>query len=59
MGQQQNLITQAAERFAEAERDSYQTVADRAASAQRLNAELTQQFFNGYSSSRRRPLVPT
>jgi hypothetical protein len=45
--QQQNQIDQAAEKFAEAVRDSYQAVADRAVSAQELNAELTQQFFNG------------
>jgi|SRR5829696_1991437 len=45
--QQQNQINQAAEKFAEAVRDSYQAVADRAVSAQELNAELTQQFFNG------------
>ncbi len=47
MDQQQNQIDQAAEKFAEAVRDSYQAVADRAVSAQELNAELTQQFFNG------------
>jgi hypothetical protein len=45
--QQQNQINQAAEKFAEGVRDSYQAVADRAVSAQELNAELTQQFFNG------------
>ena len=44
--QQQNQINQAAEKFAEAVRDAYQAVADRAVSAQELNAELTQQFFN-------------
>jgi len=35
-----------AQKFAEAVRESYQTVADRAVSAQQLNAELTQNFFN-------------
>ena len=44
--QQQNQINEAAERFAQAVRDSYRTVADRAVSAQELNAELTQNFFN-------------
>jgi uncharacterized protein YukE len=34
--QQQNQIDQAAEKFAEAVRDSYQAVADRAVSAQEL-----------------------
>lgn len=44
--QQQRQINQAAEQFAEAVRDSYQAVAHRSVSAQELNAELTQQFFN-------------
>ncbi len=44
--QQQRQINQAAEQFAEAVRDAYQAVADRTVSAQELNAELTQQFFN-------------
>ena len=44
--QQQQQINQAAEQFANAVRDSYQAVADRSVSAQELNAELTQQFFN-------------
>jgi hypothetical protein len=39
-------VNEAAQRFAEAVRESYQIVADRAASAQQLNAELTQNFFN-------------
>jgi hypothetical protein len=39
-------VNEAAQRFAEAVRESYQTVADRAVSAQQLNAELTQNFFN-------------
>ncbi len=45
--QQQNQINEAAEKFADAITESYRTVADRAVSAQELNAELTQQFFNG------------
>jgi hypothetical protein len=44
--QQQQQVNEAAEKFAEAVRESHQTVADRAASAQQLNAELTQNFFN-------------
>jgi hypothetical protein len=39
-------VNEAAQKFAEAVRESYQTVAGRAASAQQLNAELTQNFFN-------------
>jgi len=44
--QQQQRVNEAAERFAEALRESYQTVAERGESAQQLNAEMTQQFFN-------------
>ena len=44
--QQQQQVNEAAEKFAEAVRESYQTAADRAVSAQQLNAELTQNFFN-------------
>lgn len=44
---QQKQINEAAEKFAEAVRDSYQTVADRAVDAQEMNAQLTQSFFNG------------
>ena len=44
--QQQRQINEAAEQFASAIRDSYQAVADRTVSAQQLNAELTQDFFN-------------
>jgi hypothetical protein len=42
-GQQANEATK---QFADAVRVSYQAVADRSVSAQELNAELTQQFFN-------------
>jgi hypothetical protein len=44
--QQQRQINEAAEQFASAIRDSYQAVAERTVSAQQLNAELTQDFFN-------------
>jgi predicted nucleic acid-binding protein len=44
--QQQQRINEAAEKFADAMRESYRAVAKRGASAQELNAELTQQFFN-------------
>jgi hypothetical protein len=44
--QQQRQINEAAEKFADAVRESYQAVADRGRSAQELNAELTQDFFN-------------
>jgi len=42
----QRQINEAAEKFAGAIRDSYRIVADRTVSAQQLNAELTQSFFN-------------
>ncbi len=45
--QQQTQVNEAAEKFADAIRESYRTVADRTVSAQELNAELTQDFFNG------------
>ena len=44
--QQQQRINEAAEKFSDAVRGSYRAVAERGASAQELNAELTQQFFN-------------
>ena len=44
--QQQQRNNEAAEKFADALRESYRAVAERGASAQELNAELTQQFFN-------------
>ena len=43
---QQRQVNEAAEKFAEAIRESFQVVAERGASAQQLNAELTQNFFN-------------
>jgi leucyl aminopeptidase (aminopeptidase T) len=42
----QQQINAAAEQFAEAVKESYQTVSARGQSAQELNAELSQQFFN-------------
>ena len=44
--QKQQQINEAAEQFAEAVKESYQTMADRSVSAQELNAQLAQQFFN-------------
>ena len=43
---QQQQVNEAAEKFAAALRDSYKTVAERTVSAQQLNAEMTQTFFN-------------
>jgi uncharacterized protein YktB (UPF0637 family) len=51
---QQTNINEAAEKFADALRDSYQIVADRTVSAQQLNAEITQSFFNEVIGSLRR-----
>jgi hypothetical protein len=44
--QQQGRLSKAAEQFASAVVDSYRTAAERGVSAQELNAQLTQQFFN-------------
>src|SRR3712207_5390351 len=44
---QQRQVNEAAEKFAEAIKESYQALADRSVSAQELNAKLTQEFFNG------------
>jgi hypothetical protein len=44
--QQQQRVNEAAEKFANGLRESYQVVASRGESAQQLNAEMTQQFFN-------------
>ncbi len=43
---QQRQVDEAAEKFAQAIADSYRAVAERGVSAQQLNAELTQSFFN-------------
>jgi hypothetical protein len=50
---QQRQVNEAAERFAEAIKESYQALADRSVSAQELNAKLTQEFFNGVISNLR------
>jgi polyhydroxyalkanoate synthesis regulator phasin len=44
---QQKQVNEAAEKFADAIKESYQALADRSVSAQELNAQLTQDFFNG------------
>jgi len=44
---QQRQVSEAAEKFAEAIRESFQVVADSTVTVQQLNAELTQSFFNG------------
>ena len=44
--QQQRRVNEAAEQFTNVLRDYYQAVADRTVSAQELNAQLTQEFFN-------------
>ena len=44
---QQEQVNEAAEKFADALKESYQSIADRSVSAQELNAQVTQTFFNG------------
>ncbi len=44
---QQKQVNEAAEKFADAIKESYQALANRSVSAQELNAQLTQEFFNG------------
>jgi hypothetical protein len=44
--QQTQRVNQAAEEFASALKESYQTMASRGESAYDLNAQLTEQFFN-------------
>ena len=44
---QQKQVNEAAEKFASAIKESYQTVAERGVSAQEMNAQITQDFFNG------------
>ena len=51
---QKAQINEAAEKFAGAIRDSYQAVADRSVSARELNAQLTQQFFDGVMDNLKR-----
>jgi hypothetical protein len=45
--EQQKQVNEAAEKFAEAIKESYQAIAKRSVSAHELNAQLTQEFFNG------------
>lgn len=52
--QQQRRVDEAAQEFAEAVTESFRAVSDRAVSTQRLNAELTQNFFNSVIESLRR-----
>ena len=54
MDNKQQQVNEAAEKFAAALRDSYKTVAERTVSAQQLNAELTQTFFNSVIGNLRR-----
>ena len=44
---QQQQVNEAAEKFADAIKESYQSIADRSVSTQELNAQLTRDFFNG------------
>jgi aromatic ring-opening dioxygenase LigB subunit len=44
--QQQRQLNEAAEEFANAVKESYQVLSERGVSAQELNAELTENFFN-------------
>jgi hypothetical protein len=44
---QQQQVNEAAEKFADALKESYQSITDRSVSAQELNAQLTQEYFNG------------
>jgi len=44
---QKKQVDEAAEKFAAALKESYQSIADRSVSAQELNAQVTQDFFNG------------
>ncbi len=50
---QQQQVREAAEKFADALKESYQSIADRSVSAQELNAQVTQEFFNGVISNLR------
>ena len=52
--QQQRQIDVAAEKFADALKESYQAVAGHVVSTQQVNTELTQNFFNSVIDSLRR-----
>ena len=45
---QQKQVNEAAEKFAEAIKESYQALADRSVSAQEINTQLTQESVNAY-----------
>jgi hypothetical protein len=45
--QQARGVNEAAEKFAKSLTEAYQALADRSVSAQEINAQLTQDFFNG------------
>jgi hypothetical protein len=53
MDRRQEQVNEAAEKFADAIRESYRAVADRTVSAQERSAELTQRFFDGVISNLR------
>lgn len=44
---QKRQVNEAAEKFADALKESYRSITDRSVSAQELNAQVTQEFFNG------------
>jgi putative cell wall-binding protein len=48
---QQKQINEAAEKFAEAVKESYEAMTNRAMSAHEMNAQLTQAFFNSVQSN--------
>ena len=50
---QQKQVNEAAEKFADAIKESYQSIADRSVSAPALNAQVTQDFFNGFINNLR------
>lgn len=50
---QKRQVNDAAEKFADALRESYRSIADSSVSAQELNAQVTQEFFNGVISNLR------
>jgi hypothetical protein len=50
---QQKQINEAAEKFAAALKQSYQSLTGRSVSVQELNAQLTQDFFNAVTNNLR------
>ena len=51
--EQKRQVHEAAEKFADALEESYRSIADHSVSAQELNAQVTQEFFNGVINSLR------